>query len=120
MALTGVAYSVVGVDVTITAISDVDVSATNGMFGFEYGVDSGTYDSEVAEPGAVTNQQITIGALQEITLGCAVVGRAYYNLDELDPIATRVYGTPTLSFTVSSPVPSPHVPRGSIRTWSYR
>lgn len=106
--LLGADYSVAsGTEITITDTSSGDLSA--GVFGVVYSISPGSppvlpedyvYSRNV--PGAVANQEITIGALEGISLSDTVYARPYYNLDPLDPTDTRVYGTAlTIVLTVA-------------------
>lgn len=101
-ALTSVASTEVSTEITVTGSTNIDISS--GVFGVEYSINSAPppYDFSVNVPGAVSSQSITIGVLDGIDAGDIVYIRAYYNLNPLDPVDTRVYGTPTLTVTVSS------------------
>lgn len=97
MSLSNVGYSVSGVDVTVTAISDVDCSS--GVYGVE-GVINGASTFAVDEVGAVANQTITVGANEGLQAGDTVTLTPYYDLTPFATTNTRVYGssiTTTLS-----------------------
>lgn len=86
--------------ITITATTSGDISA--GVFGVEYSINSvpPPYDFSVNVPGEAASQSITLGPGEGIVAGDTVYMRAYYNIDPLDPVDSRVYGTPTLTVLV--------------------
>ena len=88
MALSNEAAVATGTTIVATATSSIDLSA--GRFGVEYGP-NGVLGPSLNIVGQVTNQSITLTALNGITVGSWSL-RFYYNLTEPDPIATRVYG----------------------------
>jgi hypothetical protein len=77
--------------VTVTALSTVDLS--NGRYGVEYRDGAGTdYTRSKNIAGGVSNQSITISPQDDVVSGHTLSYRTYYNLTELDPYDTRVYG----------------------------
>src|SRR6187401_1519751 len=77
--------------ITVTATSSIDLSS--GVFGVEYGPESGgIYEESKNIVGAVASQSITLGTLDGVIPGETWMVRDYYNLDDEDPISTRVYG----------------------------
>ena len=84
---------------TITATSTVDASA--GVYGIELsGPDTTPLIWSENAVGTAANQTITItGADYGYVNASVVTYRTYYNLDSLDPISPRKYGT-ILTYTV--------------------
>lgn len=81
-----------GSDVTITATSTIDLSYP-AKYGVEFGDGSGgVYQFAVSEPGQVSSQSITIGQPDGVVPGHVLSYRPYYNLDQNDPISSRMYG----------------------------
>lgn len=101
--LISVVASLSSTDITVTGITTGDVSS--GVYGVEYSVNSvpGIYTFSLNTPGAVASQTININLASEgIVTGDTVYIRAYYNLDALDGLSTRVYATPTLTAYVTA------------------
>lgn len=101
------AVSVSGTDITVTATSSGDLTG-GPRFGVEYksGTGGAAGGDAVHVTGQVSSQSITIGALDGISDGYWSL-RDYYNLDPLDPVATRVYGASFIVLVDTSPTPTP-------------
>lgn len=93
MSLTNVGSSVSGVDVTVTATSDVDCST--GVYGVEIIVND-IPTIAVDQQGAVASQTITVGADEGLQLGDTVKLTPYYDLTPFgspESDNSRVYGS---------------------------